>query len=57
MEEQELVKIIEGMGKFMNNTNEMIASLRLRIENQQLDIDKLRKELRNYKNNGKKILV
>ena len=49
--EAEVVKIIEAMGTFMKNTNEMLAKLEVRINNQQVDIDKLKK-----KDNGRLIL-
>ena len=47
------VEIIKAMGKFMTQTNEMLASLKLRIDNLQIDVDKLNK---NYKNNGKRLI-
>ena len=47
-------EIIESLGKFMSQTNEMIASMDLRIGNLQVDIDKLKKEIQNYKTNGRK---
>lgn len=50
MEEEKIIKIIESMGTFMKQTNEMLATLKVRIDNQQVDIDKLKK-----KNNGKLI--
>ena len=43
-------EVIKNFIKFMNNTNEMIAKQELRLDNMQLDIDKLMK----YKNNGAK---
>lgn len=56
MSEFNPVEVIKAMGKFMTNTNQMIAQLKLRTDNQQIDIDKLKKELQNYKNNGKRII-
>jgi len=44
MEEQDVIKIIEKMGEFMKNTNEMLVGQQLQIDNQQLDIDKLKKQ-------------
>lgn len=53
MTEAEVIKIIESMGTFMKQTNEMIAQLKIKIDNQQVDINKLKKK---YKDNGKLIV-
>jgi len=45
-EEKDVIEIIKKMGEFMRNTNEMIASLRLRTDNLQVDLDKVKKELK-----------
>lgn len=44
MDEQEkLNNFISDLGKFMKQTNEMIAKLTLQINNLSVDIDKLKK--------------
>ena len=53
----DIEEFMKQLKTFMKNTNEMLASFKLRIDNQQIDIDKINKELKNYKNNGKKILI
>jgi len=50
MEEKDVIKVIEKMSEFMENTNRLLADLKLQIINQQIDIDKLRKE---NKRNGR----
>ena len=50
MDEDFAVKAIEKMVEFMDNTNKIIADLKLQLNNQQIDIDKLRKELRKPSN-------
>ena len=50
--EQELTELIDSLGPFMKQTNEMIAKLNLKIDNQQIDIDKL-----NKRNNGGRIVT
>jgi hypothetical protein len=57
MEEPEVIEIIEKMGEFMRNTNNMLASLKLGLENARLDIDRINKELKKYKDNGKRIIT
>ena len=51
--EAEVIKIIEAMGTFMKQTNEMLAQFKVRIDNQQVDIEKLKKK---SKDNGKLIV-
>ena len=53
MIEAEAVEIIESMVKFMKNTNKMLEEFKLKIDNQQIDIDKLKKK----KDNGKLIHI
>ena len=53
MTETEAKDLLEGLDKFMNNTNQMIAQLKLKVDNLQIDVDKLNK---NYKNNGKRLI-
>ena len=47
------VEVIKAMSEFMKNTNQMLAQFKVRLDNLQIDIDKLNK---NYKNNGKRII-
>jgi len=54
MNEHDVIDIVKQMGTFMKQTNEMLATLNLRTQNQQLDIDKFKKEIQTYKNNGNK---
>ena len=52
LNEIELTELIDSLGPFMKNTNEMIAKLKMQMDNIQIDIDKLIK----HKNNGKVII-
>ena len=45
------VEVIKAMSEFMKNTNQMLAQFKVRLDNLQIDIDKL-----NKKNNGKRII-
>lgn len=46
VDEQKIIKIIESMGTFMKQTNEVLAGQRLQIENLQLDVKNLKKDNR-----------
>ncbi len=48
--QKDVLKIIEGIGQFMKNTNGMLASFELKINNLQIDIDKIKKENKKEKN-------
>lgn len=48
MDEIKVVEIIEKMGEFMTNTNEMIRKLNLRMNNIEVDVQKLRKIRKQY---------
>ncbi len=45
-EEKQVIEIIEKMGEFMRNTNQMLADFKIQISNQQIDIDKLKKPIK-----------
>lgn len=47
--EQDIVKIIEGMGQFMRNTNEILATVKVRLDNMQVDIGKLQRRIKENK--------
>jgi len=38
------IEILEGLGVFMKNTNIILTTLALKINNMQVDIDKLKKK-------------
>lgn len=42
--EQDVVDIIKSMGQFMRNTNDILAQTKIRLNNLQIDIDKLKKK-------------
>lgn len=44
-------EIIEAMVKFMKQTNELLCGLIIKISNQQVDIDKLKKHIKDKDSN------
>ena len=50
---EDLEEVVQNMIKFMKQTNEMLAGLKLQIDNFRIDIEKLKKEFNKYKNNGR----
>ena len=45
MEDKSPEEIIEAMVKFMEQTNEHLKMLKMQIDNQQIDIDRLKKKV------------
>jgi len=43
-------EIIQSMVDFMNHTNKILVLLKMQIDNMQIDIDNLKKDLRKPKN-------
>lgn len=49
---EEIIKIMQGLRKFMDQTNDMLEFLDMQIKNIKVDIDKLKK-----KTNTNKIII
>ena len=42
--------VVEAIVRFMTNTNMIIADMKIQLNNQQIDIDKLKRELKKPRN-------
>ena len=51
-----VLETIEAIGRFMSQTNELIAKQQLDIENLRIDINKLRKDIASIRTDGRTII-